>query len=266
MSITTLDGVIAGLTPPNHFCKVGTACTAGRFRSMFYATGAPAAAAVPSPGVNGAALTTYAGQLPFTNPGGGNSYLARLAAFCTLQPGTLLLVDRLWHNSGLSVTLTSSQPIASGAFPARDRNGAVNGADVLVGLEVTSTMGAGTPNITLGYTNSNGTTGRSATYTGAPTTMAAGDFLPLPLQSGDVGVGAVESLQLSATMTSGSFSLVAYRVLAQLGMGLAGVDAALDALGTGLPRLYNDTVPFLLFLPVNANIPTIVGQTVVAQG
>lgn len=266
MAISTMDGVIAGMRPPESFIKIVTTCSAGRYRSLLYSTGFPGAGASPAPGINGAALTTYGGQIPFTNPGAGNSYLARFAANNATQVGTLLLCDRLWHNSGLSVTSTGSQGITSAAWPARDRDGAVSGADVLIGLEVTTNMGSGTPTVTLGYTNSAAVAGRSVVSAALPTTMMAGDFIPLPLQAGDYGTKSIETLQLSATMTSGAFSLVAYRILATVGNGMIGVDAALDALGTGLPRLYDNTVPFLIFLPSTTTAPTIAGQMLVTQG
>lgn len=102
------------MRPPEDYLKLGAATTIGRHYSPFYVTGRPGAAAAPSPGIGGAALTTYAGQIPWTNPASGNSYLARLSINCNVQ-GTLLLCDRLWHNSGINVTLATSQTINSAA-------------------------------------------------------------------------------------------------------------------------------------------------------
>src|SRR3990167_7987623 len=101
MAITTLDGVLAGMVVPQPLLKTGIAMEAvGKSHSHFYSVGSPGAAVAPTPGVNGAALTTYAGQIPFTNPVSGNSYLARCALTAS-QVCTLLVCDRLWHNSGL---------------------------------------------------------------------------------------------------------------------------------------------------------------------
>jgi hypothetical protein len=266
MTITTLDGVIAGLHQPNYFSKAVATSTAGRMRSLFYAAGNPGPAVASVAGVNGESLTAYAGQLPFINAGAGSEYLARFAAWCSSQVGSLLLCDRLWHNSGLSVTSTSLQSITSPAFPARDRDGSTNGADIQIGLEVSTVMGAGTPTITLGYTNSAGTAGRSAVSSAVGTTMAVGDFVPLPLQAGDVGVRAVESLTLSATMTSGAYSLVAYRVLATLGLGQIGQENAVDFLSAGGPKMYDNTVPFLIFVPGSTTAGTVGGQLSTTEG
>src|SRR5207249_2320160 len=114
MAIVTLDQLIAGMQPPEDFFKVGISMkAAGIHYSPFYQTGRPGAAVAPTPGLAGAALTTYAGQIPFTNPGAGNSYLARLCAAVTSTAGTLILLDRLWHNSGITITTTTGQTINS---------------------------------------------------------------------------------------------------------------------------------------------------------
>ena len=61
MAITTLDGAIAGMQPPNSIVKVATpTLVVGRPHSMFYLAGMPGAAAAPASGLAGGALTTYA--------------------------------------------------------------------------------------------------------------------------------------------------------------------------------------------------------------
>ena len=265
MAITTLDGAIAGMLPPENLIKVGAATVAGRHYSPFYVAGRPGAAVAPTPGLAGAALTTYTGQIPFTNPGSGNSYLARFSGACNVA-GTLLLCDRLWHNSGFTVTSTGSQTVNSVAWPARDRDGSTNGADILIGAEVSTVMGAGTPTWTMGYTNSAGTAGRSIVTAAQSATMAVGSFIPIQLAAGDVGVRSVQTWQQSATMTSGVYHLVAYRILARVPCPIAGVDGAVDAITSGFPRLYDNTVPFLLWLPNTTTAPALSAQMIVTQG
>lgn len=265
MAITTMDGVIAGMRPPEEFLKVGAATTAGRFYSPFYVAGRPGAATAPSPGIAGAALTSYTGQIPWTNPSSGNSYVARVSASCN-TPGTLLICDRLWHNSGISVTATTSQTINSATWPARDRDGSTNGEGVMIGAEVSTVMGAGTPTWTMGYTNSAGTAGRSIVTAAQSATMAVGSFIPIQLAAGDTGVRSIQSWQQSATMTSGVYHLVAYRVLARIDLSLANIGQTQDAIAAGFTRCYNDTVPFLLWLPSTTTAPTITGMLTVTQG
>lgn len=265
MAITTLDQALAGMRAPEEFLKVGAATVAGRFYSPLYVAGRPGAAVAPTPGIAGAALTTYAGQIPWTNPVSGNSYLARFAASCNVA-GQLLVCDRLWHNSGVSVTLTTSQTINSVAWPARDRNGSTNGDGVLIGVEVSTVMGAGTPTWTMGYTNSAGTAGRSIVTAAQSATMAVGSFIPIQLAAGDTGVRSIQTWQQSATMTSGVYHLVAYRVLARLPLPNATPGDALDVIRGGFVRLYDNTVPFLLWMPSTTTAPTITGALTVTQG
>ncbi|MCX8017476.1 MAG: hypothetical protein N2690_06220 [Rhodocyclaceae bacterium] len=268
MPITTLDGVIAGMLPPVSFAKAATpTLVAGRPHSLFYLAGIPGAAAAPTPGLSGAALTSYGGQLPFPAAvGGKNIHLARLQGQATIA-GTLILADRLWHNSGLSLTATTAQTINSVAWPARDANGATNGEQVLIGLEITTATGAGTPTLTMSYTNSDGVSGRTGTnIVATAATSAVGAFYPIGLDAGDRGVRSIQSFTLSATWTSGAASLVAYRELARLEITSANVPAAIDALTGGFPRCYDGTVPFLIFVPSTTTASNISGYAAFAQG
>ena len=265
MSIITLDAAMAGMRPPEDILKIGSATVVGRHYSPFYVAGRPGAAVAPSPGIGGAALTTYTGQIPWTNPGAGLSYLARLTGTANVL-GTLLLCDRLWHNSGVSVTSTGSQTVNSVAWPARDRNGATSGDAVFIGAEVSTVMGAGAPTWTMGYTNQAGTSGRSIVTAAQSATMAVGSFIPIQLAAGDTGVRSIQTWQQSATMTSGVYHLVAYRILARVGIPIAYADASLDPLTGGFVRLYDNTVPFLLWLPATTTAPTLQAQLVVSQG
>ena len=73
-------------------------------------------------------------------------------------------------------------------------------------------------------------------------------------------------MTLSATMTSGSVSLVAYRVLARLELTVANVPNAIDALTSGFPRIYDNTVPFLIFIPSTTTASNIIGHVIWTQG
>ena len=265
MAISTLDGVLAGMVVPQPLLKVGIAMEAiGKPHSHFYSVGSPGAAVAPTPGVNGAALTTYSGQIPWTNPGAGNSYLARLALAAS-QACTILVCDRLWHNSGLSVTLTSSQAITSPTWPTRDINGATLGHGLLCGVEWSALGGAGTPTVTLGYTDQDGNAGATTTFA-AVTTPIAGTFEMWGLAAGDTGIRSIQSYQANATRTSGTFHMVLYRILAHLSLPAANVAGALDALTSGFVRLYDNTVPFIIQVPSATTLTTMSGQFIVTQG
>jgi hypothetical protein len=269
MAITTIDGVLAGCKAPQFVFKTASSgLIAGRPYTPFYAAGIPGAAIAPTPGISGTALTTYLGQIPFTNPSvGQTTYVARFIAAPVGQTGTVLLADRLWHNSGITITSTAAQTINSVAFPARDENGSTDGVSVLLGVEVSTATGAGTPTITVSYTNSAGIgsrTGTNAVATNA--TSAIGTFYPIALQAGDVGVRSVQSITLSATWTSGTIHLVAYRVISSVQCSISGVAQAVDVLTGGMPIMYNNSVPFLIFNPTTTTASGVVGSLTVTQG
>jgi hypothetical protein len=267
MAITTVDQLIAGMQYPSEFVKAATpTLVAGRPHSLFYLAGIPGAAVAPTPGLAGEALTTYAGQLQFSNPASGNSYLARLSACCTI-PGQLILCDRLWQNSGFTITSTGSQTINSVAFPARDQDGSTNGNGVILGVEISGATGSGTPTITVGYTNSANAGSHSATNV-VPTvaSSAVGAFYPVGLQAGDVGVRSVQTLTLSNSWSSGVMHLVAYRILARLDLSAANVSNSLDAVTGGMPRMHDNSVPFLLLVPSAVTASNVSGHMIVSQG
>lgn len=267
MAITTLDGAIAGMQSPKEYVKsVSPTLVIGRPDSPFYRTGMPGAAAAPAPGMAGAALTTYGGQIPWTNPAAGNSYLARFQGYAS-QPGVLLLCDRLWHNSGIVVTTTGAQTINSAAWPARDNNGSTNGDGVYVGLEVRTATGAGASVISIVYTNSANTGTRAgAALVAYAATSAIGAFYPFTLDTGDVGVRSIQTYSSTVSMTSGAVHLVAYRVLARLEIAAAYVGNSIDCVTGGMVRLYDNTVPFVLFIPSATTAATYQGQMIVTQG
>lgn len=274
MAITTIDGAVAGAQPPQPFVKSGgTMEAAGVPHSLFYSTGVPGAASAPSPGLNGAALTSYTGQIPFTNPGAGNSYLYRLQAACS-GTGTLLLCDRLWHNSGYTATTTAAENTTHPGIPARDANGATNGDGVLCAIEVSTatTNGSAITNMTITYTNQAGTGSKTGTIPstrpggGFPATAAAGSFIPFDLAAGDTGVRSIQALTKGTSLVTGTVHLVQYRVLAEVNLPTANVGQLVDFITGGGPRLYDSTVPFLVWIPTATTAVTLTGSMTVTQG
>lgn len=269
MAITTLDGVIAGARTPVAYAKTGvTMAAAGALRAYtpWYANGIPGAATANAAGINGAAITTaQAGALPRTNPTPGlNAYVSRLAVNSS-APGVLWLIDRLWHNSGLNVTLTTAQAITPATLPARDANASTNGAQVMAAVEWSGAGGAGTPTVTLTYTNQSGTAGQSATLTGVAT-PPIGTFEIFTLAAGDTGVRAPTSFIQSATRTSGTMHLVLFRVLAAVEVSTANIGNAIDALTGGMPQVFDNSCLQTLWFPNGTAAATFTGQYIETQG
>lgn len=270
MAITTVDGALAGMQWPRFFGKAGTGTiVSGRPQSLWALAGNPGAGSYDTTLAGVALSSTSAqvnGQIHFADPGSGNTYLARMTGQAT-QAGVLMLVDRLWHNGGFTITSTSAQTVNSATWPARDATGTTDGAGVLLGLEVSAACGAAAPTITVSYTNSAGTSGRSATnWFATANSPGAGAFFPIGLQAGDLGVRSVQSLTLSASWVSGTINLVAYRPLAFLDLVAGSVPNALDMLQAGMPRMFNGTVPALIFSPVTTSNTIVQGSIVWTQG
>lgn len=268
MAITTMDGLLAGFQPPIYFEKVGiTMEAAGVLHSLFYSAGIPGAAAAPTSAIAGDALTSYAGQIPYTNPASGSGYLARFSGVGT-TPGRLFLCDRLWHNASITSTTTTGQTITSATWPARDSGGTTNGDAILVGIEVSTATsnGSAITNTTLTYTNSGNTGSRTGTIASFPATAAAGTFVPFRLNAGDVGVRSIQTLTLGTSYGTGVIHLVAYRVLAEVTTIAVNTGASADAIRLGMPELFDDTVPFLLWHPTATTASTFRGMVTYAHG
>lgn len=267
MALTTVDGVLAGFKPLEFYSKAATGTlVAGRPFSPFYLAGIPGAAVAPASGLSGAALTSYAGQIPIP-AAFANTHLARASFTSSTQAGVMMFYDRLWHNSGIVVTATTAQTINSVALPARDKNGTTNGDGVYVGLEVSTLTGAGASVISISYTNQAGTAGRIGTaiipYVAA---SAVGTFYPFALAAGDTGVRSIQTYTSTVSMTSGVVHLVAYRPLASLELSAAGISGVIDPVTGGLPREYDGTVPSVLFYPQTTTTTQFSGSVIHSQG
>jgi hypothetical protein len=267
MAITTIDGAISGLQFPRWFNKTTPSGGIASKPISFWGLGGFPPAGSFDTTLNGVTLTSpVTGQLPFTDPASGNAYLARLQAVSNF-PGTLILADRLWHNGGYTITSTSAQNSTTPTWPARDVAGSTNGDGVLLACEISADTGAGTPTITVGYTNQSGTASRSATNIVA--TESAGTttnfFYPIGLQAGDTGVQSLQSVTLSASWVSGTMNMVAYRELARMEITQIGKQFSADALTLGMPKMYAGSVPFLIYVPQQSS-PTLNGSVQFTHG
>lgn len=277
MAITTLDGLFAGLRPTQEFNKVITpTLVVGRPASLWALGGNPAAGSFDAT-LNGVVLSSSStipnGAIPHFDPSSGNSYLAYLGAQSSAAGGSLLLLDRLWHNGGITATSTSAQNITSPTWPSRNPTSGIDdtptttGVGVLLAVEISAVMGAAVPTITISYTNSAGTSGRTATNILAVTSASpAGCTYWIGLQAGDLGVRSVQSVTLSVSWVSGTMNLVAYRRIASLPL-LAGIPNAIDSLTGAGQRLYNGVVPWMVFVP-GATTATLIqsGTYIESQG
>jgi len=209
-AITDFDEYVAALKGPRElqqFTKLALSATAGRNYSP-WVTGtlngsAPTTAAVPT--------NTTTGALGQENAGTETLYMVGGRA-TTSFPGHFTLYDRLAHQGGLSGTVTTAQ--ATNLPTATITRGSAVG--VWAALQIYTQIGTTATTVSVSYTNSAGTAGRTSPLVvfGATGNREAGRVILLPVVAGDNGVQSVESVTVTATTgTAGAFGVTLIRPL-----------------------------------------------------
>lgn len=236
---------------PVVFMKSGTAAdTIGYWYCTSKDAGFPGAWSPGTPGINGRVTdgTTSGdfGSIPIKNPATGSNYLTELTMGASVNHSHMFF-DVLWVNSGITVTTTTAQAITTPTLPARDVNGTTNGEGCMIAMLTTTanTNAAVISNSTVSYTNSDGTSGRTATLTAIagsqiPATPVVGTIVWFNLQAGDRGVRSIESITLGTSLGAGAVSLMICRDLANIGTSLVNVQFTRKLSEPGV-RLYNGT-------------------------
>ncbi len=222
-AITTYDGIIAsrcgGTGNDTNVFKASATTVANAWHSLAgITTGLPANmtyTAIPGGAVHNRA-NQGAWSLGMTNPGGSNKkYLLTIGWSSTQQLNMFVLSDLLVACSGISATVNTSQTVNSTALTRY-----TGGAGVMAIMEVTTAIGTTASNLTLTYTNQDGTGSRSTGAQAMTVSSIVGRLLPItlgsavPLQAGDYGIRSVQTAQLSAAMSAGVMALHIYYPLA----------------------------------------------------
>lgn len=258
-----------------------TAHTAGLWYSLFRGGGNPPADTILGTGTNLAFqqltdATTNATGIPHGgNVGGGTGYkhllnaAAQTAAAAT-APCVLMLVDLLGFYPITSVTTTTAQTLNNTVTLPRY----TNGAGVQAFLTPSTVMGAATPSLSIGYTNSVGTASRATPATlpigntaAAVTSIVhsgtgAGKFGPfMPLAAGDAGIRSVQTVTISTSYVSGVLNLVLCKPLLTLPITTLGVTAERDLVNqfASMPKVYDGACLAWLML---AGAPTPVASPI----
>lgn len=178
--------------------------------------------------------------------------VSAFSAAVTTAPAVLMLIDQLAVYPITTVTTTGAQTILGTQTLPRY----ADGKGVRAYLVPSVVMGAGTPTVQLNYTNTTPTSGQltpttpslpiinatspvgSIAYAGT----GAGKFGPfIPLAAGDQGILSVQSINFSATMTSGVMNLVLCKPLLTLPITTVGVASERDLVNQlpSMPRIYD---------------------------
>jgi hypothetical protein len=267
MAITKMDDLVFALVAGDvrTFNKAAVASlAAGQRHSLWNVSGNPGAAATPPTGNGGIPTSATAGAIPFVNAGaGGNNYLGFVAASAG-QSGSLILYDRIYHNSGMSATTTGAGTALSPAALTR----ATNGIGVEAWIQIYTAFGAATAaTLTLTYTDQDGNTGQTGTIAKPASAGDVGEMWgPMAFASGDYGVRAITNYSWSATQTSGDFGLVLVKKIITIPMATTNVPAVFNAFSSGL-REIEDGACLALMTEVNATtMGPILGELTVAKG
>ena len=238
-----------------------TAHTAGLWYSLFRGGGNPPADTILGTGTNLAfqqltdATANATGIRHGGDVGGGTGYkhllnAAAQTASATTAPCVLMLVDLLGFYPVTTVTTTGAQTLNNTVTLPRY----TDGAGVQAFVTPSTVMGAATPNISIGYTNSASVAGKATPTTlpigntaAAVTSIVysgtgAGKYGPfMPLAAGDAGIKSVQSINLSASYVSGVLNLVLCKPLLTLPITTLGVTAERDLVNqfASMPKVYD---------------------------
>jgi hypothetical protein len=194
-------------------------------------------------------------------------YLLGADAIAMAGGGTVLLMDRVWHNSTMSGTATGTNTITQPALPARITD---DGAELRLGLEVFTSWGTTARTLTITYRDADDAADRTTTLattvpggSGAP---IAGTFVQLPLAN-NRGVKKVVSYGWDAsTGTAGNFGLVVCREIARIQVAAAGVTVVSNYAITRLPTILSDSCLFLAWVGTSTSATVITGNLTVGEG
>ena len=256
MGFTSMDDLINKVSTTGNFYRADwnknflptTAAAAGEWHCLVNGAGNPAAASIYNTGTNLAFQATSdstagaGGLLHGGNVSPATKHILNASAFSaavTTAPCILMLVDMLGFYRVTSVTTITAQATNNTVTLPRYTSGA--GVQAFAFNNNATALGAGTPNISLGYTNSAGTASR-ATPAILPVgkTAAAnglilysgtgvGKYGPfIPLQAGDAGIRSIQTIQNSTSYVSGEYSVALCKPLLTLPITTQGIAAERD--------------------------------------
>lgn len=262
MSIVNFNQYMAAAKQNIPYTKTQTATTvAAQWHTLFDRAGAPGAGSLAIGNTTTGVVPTDATTgCPTIDAFGGGAvgYLTRVEFSCTVA-GRLYLLDRLWHagsvaaNAAATTTITTP-PSYSSRVVAADYKG------LGIFAEINTAIPNNTCTIYVTYTNSAGTTGRTS-GTISIQNFVTGRVAQLPLQAGDAGVQAIESIVVASTAAaSGSFNIIVGRPLWK-GRVRSANDGDVHDLGrTGMVRLFDDSALWVVTAPdsTSSGVPDLV--------
>jgi len=213
-AISTWDGVLNSRAngKVDDFCgfKASQTTVANQWSSFFRSGGTPGAGAPANIPGGTVCNQSTAGAWPIQKPNSPDKkYLINFGTNHMTGTNIVVLIDLLVAAGNILGNTNSLQTVNTSA-PTRY----TDGKGVMMILVVTTQLGGTAANVTITYTGNDSQGSGRSTGAIAMTTSCitfrlqpvTGGFLT-PLQTGDIGVKSVQSLQLSASMTAGVMDL-----------------------------------------------------------
>jgi hypothetical protein len=251
MALSTYAQYIIDANNPDdiiHHAKLTPTLIAGRMFSAW--TQIPWQGLIPS--TSAATDRNTTGALNGFQNTNTSQYINHLNLMLGANWGTVILIDRLAHQGGLSgIVLNQATNLPTAALTRY--TGSYVG--VMAAAEVYTAIGATGVFISGSYTNQAGLAGRtfSSANFGATGFNTAGRFIILPLAAGDTGVRSVQSISISATTgTAGNFGITLFKPIAiwavpnNIPQPMA-FDAILSSNGMQLEQIQNNACLQFLF-------------------
>lgn len=221
-----------------------SATTAAGRRLHLNAAGTNSFGKSPTPNAkNTSAYNTYislTGGFRIPEAGGNAVYLAGMR-LQSASFGQIMMYQRLAACSGFAGNTASTQSI-TGSLLA-ESGGSSGGDGCQIALEGVTAIQSGAANVTVSYTNTSGTSGRTTVSEAIIPSLQPFAVQILRLQAGDTGVRSVQSLTLSASTgnPAGNFSVSILRPLGvHLPVSSTGQTFQVGSLGSSLVPLRAD--------------------------
>lgn len=259
MAIASPAQLLAALPSAQHVAveKGATGTTSAGGMHTFWTETGSVVASNPPTGTGEIPTRSTTGALYFDNPlGGARSYLAGLVVTAPTLNGQVIVVDRLWHASGYSAAITTSQAVNSLALTRAD------GVDCELWIELLTVIGSGATNLTISYTDAYG--------------VARSTVLAIPGSSTQVrrafkantpgGISSVQSIQFSAnTGAAGNVGLVICKRITTARF-IGGTPTQFDAYGCGFAEIADDACIGIFCRTVSASAYSVYVDMLIAQG
>lgn len=266
IQLTPVPGSTALLSIP--FYKSATAADAvGYWYGYWKDSGFPGSWNPNTPTHTIAGRTVSGSESGAMCPSTGNTEYLRHSDIVSNIANYHMLSDILWVTTGCSATTTTAQTINSVTLPPRDLNGTSSGVGCWIGVYSTAANSNATAvaNSTISYTNSDGTSARTATLTNLsvgdnfPATPVIGTTVWFQLAAGDKGVKSIESLTLGTTLGGGTIAVFIARPIIAVPTVVANIGFTDDYPDPGIPVYPNSNLQW--FYKASATTATSINGT-----